>query len=148
KIYGLEKVIFDTRVVYFDHDLRLKYVDEYADLFRLSVAEKDALLQQELADDAAYDDFYIAHFSSERGYQNLQENVEDKKIWTLRLVDDTSELRPLSITPLKRTNHQEYFFPIMDHFSKLYKVRFRKSTSTTKTLSMYSPARSTTFEWK
>lgn len=148
KVYGLENVIFDTRVVYFSDDLRLKYVDEYAKTFDLSASEKDQMLNEQIEQAQQFDDFYIAHFASERGFQRIHEQVEDKKMWVLRLEDAGSELRPIAIDPLKRTNHQEYFFPIMDEFSKLYKVRFRKSTDPVKVLSMNSPARSIKFEWK
>jgi len=147
KVYGLEKVMFDTHVTYFTPELRELYVDEYANIFDLSEPEKEAMLAQEIKDAQEYDDFYIAHFASERGYQNINEQSETKRIWAIRLDDVGSELRPLSIEPLRRSEQQQYFFPHMDGFSKLYKVRFRKTTSQEKHLVMTSPARTIEFDW-
>jgi|GEM_PF-5247379 len=147
KVYGLENVIYDLRIVYFTDDLRKAYIQEYAKMFELNSEDKAAFEKAQLEIQVKFDEFYVANFSSKKGYQNLNERKEEKQIWSISLASSEGDVRPLLIEPIKRTEKMEYFFPIMDGFSKIYKLRFDKIPSPVKKLKMQSPSRTALFDW-
>lgn len=148
KVYGLSNVVYDLRVVYFTDDLRQAYIHEYAKMFELSPEDKATFEKEQNTIQQEFDEFYVAHFSSKKGYQNLHEKKQDKQIWSITLQNqDSQKQRPDSIKHIKRTEKTDYFFPMMDGFSKLYRLQFKKHTHPSKTLHMQSPSRTVVFTW-
>lgn len=148
RMYGLENVIYQTHVSYFTPELARLYVQEYANVYRFSEQERQNMLQQWLEKVNEYDVFMISHFASDVDYDDLNEYAPGKKIWTMRLEDVDSPIRPTLIVKKTINAQEKHFFPQTTRgFEKLYEVRFRKSTMATKTFSMKSPAKLITFVW-
>lgn len=148
KMFGLEKVIYHTYVTYFSDQMRIEYVDEYAHVYKLSEDEKDLMMAEIIKEGQEFDMFFIAHFSSDIDYQAIQSQVENQKIWTLRLEEQNDDIRPLRVESMRMTAQQVHFFPQLDGFTKMYRAVFRKTTQNTKTLRMSSPATELVFHWK
>jgi hypothetical protein len=149
RMYGLEKVIYQTHASYFTPELARLYVEEYADIYRFSDQERQAMHQEWEEKLEEYDVFMVSHFASDVDYDDLNEHAPGKKIWSLRLEDQDESIRPALIDKRTINAQERHFFPhTSDGFEKLYEIRFRKSTMPTKIFSMNSPAKLVTFTWK
>lgn len=149
KLFALDEVLYQTYVTYMSAELSEQYIDEYAKIFSLSDAEKIKMHEDDRADHQKYDDFMVAHYASASDNQALNKNLPDQIVWKFFLESDGNELaQPIEITPIKLGTQKNYFYPHLNGWNKLFRIRFAKNSSTTKKLLMKGPVRELTFMWK
>lgn len=149
KLFGLEKVLYETYITYKNEKLSEQYVNEYAKIFTLPEEKKSEMLVQEKTNLEKYDEFLVAHYASELDNRTLNENRPDNIVWKFFLVaEDGSKSEPLEITPVVMGTQRTHFYPHLDGWNKLFRIRFAKNASVTKKFIMTGTIRELTFTWK
>lgn len=149
KLFGLEKVLYETYITYKNAKLVEDYVNEYAKIFTLTEEKKSEMLAQQQSDQEKYDEFIVAHYASELDNRTLNENRPDNIVWKFFLVaEDGSKTEPLEVTPIVMGTQRIHFYPHLDGWNKLFRIRFTKNSSSTKKLVMTGTIRELTFTWK
>lgn len=149
KLFALDEVLYQTYVTQISPELSEKYVEEYAKVFSLSEADKNKMLEEARSDNQKYDDFMVAHYASAFDSQTLNKTRPDEIVWKFFLESDGGQLsEALEITPSKLNTQKNYFYPHLNGWTKLFRVRFAKNSSTNKKLLMKGPIRELTFSWK
>jgi hypothetical protein len=152
RLYGLDKDLYETSITYVNEALAHEYVTEYAKIFSLTDEKKATMMQEKHNDEAKYDDFMVAHYASESDNQKLNTKDPEKMVWKFFLrtnqSDATTLIEPLEISPVKLGTQKSYFYPHLNGWNELYRVRFPKTQSASKTIIMKGPIRELTFVWK
>lgn len=149
RLFGLDKALYETYVTYINTDLSQKYVDEYVRVFSVQEDQKNIMTKEALDDQQKYDDFMVAHFASDMDNQNLNKNSHDTMVWKFFLQSaDGTMVEANSITPIKLGTQRSYFYPHLNGWNRLYRIRFPKNSSNEKKFIMKGTVRELTFTWK
>jgi len=104
-------------------DFRWAYVIRYAQDYRLTVPQRQALLQQRL--DATHDvhEFYVALYGAEDAQNDL---TRADGAWIVRLIDSTGgELAPTAIEAVRRPGVLETrYYPYSNVWRRAFRLRF------------------------
>ncbi|MEZ4845458.1 MAG: hypothetical protein R2877_00345 [Bdellovibrionota bacterium] len=151
RLYGLDKALYETYITYVTPQLAEEYVNEYARIFSLNDFKKETMMAERKADLEKYDEFMVVHYASEN--DNIRLNNQDPKtvVWKFFLkTDDTSNgmVEAVEINNTQLGTQRKYFYPHMNEWARLYRVRFPKTATVGKTLVMKGTVRELTFVWK
>ena len=128
RLYGLEKVQYETTITYKSATLREAYVNEYAEKYKLTPEEKEALHQRELEEASKYEVFVVSHFATDKETAKIDMG---EKTWRVRLVNRIDRdllIEPDAITNLPASSDPvfHYFHPHVLPWSKNFLVKFPK----------------------
>ncbi|HMQ11043.1 MAG TPA: hypothetical protein PKB05_07000 [Oligoflexia bacterium] len=147
--YTIEKVRFETQVVFLNEALRRAYVNEFANKYRLSEEEKQQLLQEQLAENEENYTFLVFHFSNNHKLSKIEKNAHN---WKVRMVQsDGSLATPKRIQDLQGDALMlSYFYPQITPWSRNYRVHFPKQDESMEqlTLNLDSVEANLSFHWK
>jgi hypothetical protein len=115
--------VLTVTATYESWDFRWAYVVRYSEDYRLTVDQRQALLEQSLTEARASHQFYIALYAQRYKWSELK--TKDPA-WIVRLVDDEgSETAPTDIEPIKRPGAiDRTYFPYTSPWRLAYRVRF------------------------
>jgi hypothetical protein len=104
-------------------DFRWAYVVRYHQDYRLTIAQRQKLLDKTLAETRLRHQFFVAIYGGERKYNEL---TRPESAWIVRLIDDTgNETAPQEIIAIKRPNAVERnYFPYNTAFRQAFRIRF------------------------
>ena len=125
KHYHYEEVEFFVTTTYRSWPLRMAYMKEYTEKFKLSKDEQKAQYDKELGDCNNFNDFFITVFSTKKDINDLK----DKNKWRLFLEEsgtDAARLVPESITKIENDSVTSYFYPQVTTWTSNYQVRFSR----------------------
>lgn len=150
RLFGLDKTLYETYITYYSPELAQLYVSEYAKIYSIPDAQKNTMMNAEANDANQYDVFLIGHYASENDNQRLNTTDPQKVVWRfyLQSSDDGSMVESLDIKPMTLGTQANYFYPYLNAWSRMYRVKFPKVNSTTKKLVMKGPIRELKFVWK
>lgn len=151
RLFGLDKTLYETYITYYNPELAQQYVNEYAKIYSISDAQKTQMMDEEAGNAAKYDEFMIGHYASDNDNQRLNTTDPKKIVWKFLLQtsdDSTSLVEAVEIKPITLGTQMYYFYPYLNAWSRLYRVKFPKSQSPIKKLVMKGPIRELTFVWK
>ncbi len=108
---------------------RKAYVERYAEDYELDESYKKELLEREKAEEEKYNEFFIAAYSPEESWNDLDKR---NSVWKLYLEDGTgSRVAPITITKVDSSDPRvREFFPYLDLWSYGYDVKFPKYAET------------------
>lgn len=108
-------------------DFQSAYVSRYARDYRLSQAEKQALLESSLEATRQHHEFYIALSGENRRWVDLS---QPSSAWVVRLVDDRgNETAPLEIVAIPKPGPSERtYFPYTSVWRYAFRARFPVTT--------------------
>jgi hypothetical protein len=109
-------------------DFRWAYVIRYVEDYRLTIDQRQRLLDQALAETHEHHQFFVALAGGDRRADDLS---KPDSAWIVRLIDDTgNETAPESITTVKRNNTLERtYFPYNSPWRSAFRVRFPRVTA-------------------
>jgi hypothetical protein len=121
----LDNVLTAT-ATYESWDFRWAYVVRYAEDYRLTVDQRRALLERELAETRKVHQFYLALYAEKHKWQDL---TVDQPAWIVRLIDDEgAETAPADIEVIKRPGAIELtYFPYTTPWRSAFRVSFPKT---------------------
>lgn len=107
-------------------DFRWAYVVRYAEDYRLTVEQRQSLLDRSLADTRRHHQFYLALYAERHKWGDL---TDKNPAWIFRLVDDQgNETAPIEIDEIKRPGAIEItYFPYTTPWRRAYRLRFPAS---------------------
>jgi hypothetical protein len=151
RLYGLDKALYETYISYVTPELSAQYVEEYARIFSLNDFKKEEMHAKARADLEKHDEFMVVHYASE--IDNIRLNNQDPKtvVWKFFLKTDGTNNGMVEATEINNVQlgtQRKYFYPHMNEWSRLYRVRFPKTATTEKVLVMKGTVRELTFIWK
>lgn len=120
--------VLHVTATYESWDFRWAYVVRYADDYRLTVDQRQALLGRSLAETRNSHTFYVALYAQRHKWGDLK---AENPAWIVRLIDDQgSETAPLEIEPIKKPGAIERtYFPYTSPWRMAYRIRFPKARS-------------------
>ncbi len=151
RLYGLDKALYETYVTYMTPELADSYVDEYAKIFSLNDVKKEEMRKEIHANLDKYDEFMVVHYASENDNMRLNNQDPDRVVWKLYLKTDNTNnglIEAVDIDNMQLGTQKKYFYPHLNEWSRLYRVRFPKTSTQGKTLIMKGTVRELTFNWK
>jgi len=109
-------------------DFRWAYVVRYARDYRLTVAQRQRLMSEQLDGTRKEHEFFVSLYGAKRKYNDL---TRDDAAWIVRLVDDKgNETAPSQIELIRRPNVlQQRYYPDTTPWRKLFRIRFPVSNS-------------------
>lgn len=121
-------------------DFRWAYVMRYASDYRLTLDQRQKLLDKALDETRQSHHFFVAVTGGERRFNDLSKT---DSAWIVRLIDSTgNETAPEEIQAIKRPNAVEKtYFPYTTIFHLAFRIRFPKTNASGK------PSISPTAEW-
>lgn len=151
RLYGLDKTLYEDYITYVTPELSDNYVEEYAKIFSLNDFKKEEMLKESRANLEKYEEFIVIHYASEN--DNLVLNNQDpaRVVWKLYMrtnPGDNGLIEATSIDNVQLGTQRKYFYPHLNEWSRLYRVRFPKTSLPEKTLVMKGTVRELTFTWK
>ena len=104
-------------------DFRWAYTIRYAEDFRLTVAERQQLLETQLGETAEVHQFFVAVHAPQSKWADL---TRDPPAWVVRLIDETgNETAPLEIKVLRRPTPLDLsYFPYLTPWRTGHRIRF------------------------
>ncbi|MBM4358617.1 MAG: hypothetical protein FJ096_10975 [Deltaproteobacteria bacterium] len=104
-------------------DFRWAYVIRYAQDYRLTIPQREALLRERLAATDEHHEFYLALYGEEDRQNDL---TRPDSAWIVRLFDSSgSEIAPSSIEAVTRPGVLEQrFYPYSTVWRRAFRVRF------------------------
>lgn len=107
---------------------RQAYVAEYARVYVLPEAEREALLEREIAALETYHDFVVAMYAPVRESAEL---IRERRVWRLYLEGPGGvRVSPSVVERIKEPLPVvSAFFPYVDRWSRVFLVRFPKQTA-------------------
>ena len=132
-------------------ELADSYVDEYAKIFSLNDVKKEEMRKEIHANLDKYDEFMVVHYASENDNMRLNNQDPDRVVWKLYLKTDNTNnglIEAVDIDNMQLGTQKKYFYPHLNEWSRLYRVRFPKTSTQGKTLIMKGTVRELTFNWK
>ena len=151
RLYGLDKALYETYVTYMTPELADSYVDEYAKIFSLNDVKKEEMRKEIHANLDKYDEFMVVHYASENDNMRLNNQDPDRVVWKLYLKTDNTNnglIEAVDIDNMQLGTQKKYFYPHLNEWSRLYRVRFPKTSTQGKTLIMKGTVRELTFNWQ
>ena len=115
-------------------DFRWAYTIRYAEDFRLSVAERQQMLEKELAETTVEHHFYVAVHAPQTKWADL---TAEPPAWVVRLVDDTgNETEPEAIERIRKPSAVELtYFPYTSPWRTAHRIRFPAMVDGRRTIS-------------
>lgn len=149
KLYGLEKVEYQTAVTYKSLKLRQAYVEEYAKRYYLSENEKQKLLESELKEAEKYEVFLVSHFATDKDAANV---TKLRNVWRITLLTPLGSQEPIdpdSVIQLSSKDSKiRYFYPHVSAWSKIFLVKFKKQNMSPELeLKMVGVVSDLSFKW-
>lgn len=151
RLYGLDKALYEDYVTYVTPELSENYVEEYSKIFSLNDFKKEEMLKEARANLEKYDEFIVIHYASENDNLVLTNQDPARMVWKLYLrtsADNNGLIEATSIDNVQLGTQRKYFYPHLNEWSRLYRVRFPKTSLPEKTLVMKGTVRELTFTWK
>jgi hypothetical protein len=104
-------------------DFKWAYVVRYAEDYRLTVEQRQALLERSLAESDHYHQFYVALYAQKYEWSDL---TLENAAWIMRLIDDRgNETAPSEIDLIRKPGAIERtYFPYTTPWRRAYRVRF------------------------
>jgi hypothetical protein len=104
-------------------DFRWAYVVRYAEDYRLTVDQRQVLLEQTLEQARKEHQFYIALYGPNRRWNDISRK---NSAWVVRLIDDKgNETSPVEITSIpKPTAIERTYFPYTSVWRQAFRVKF------------------------
>lgn len=108
-------------------DFRWAYVARYYQDYRLTIEQRQKLLEKTLEETRQRHQFVVAIYGGERKYNEL---TRPDSAWIVRLIDDTgNETAPQEIIAIKRPNAIERnYFPYNTAFRQAFRIRFPRTS--------------------
>jgi hypothetical protein len=121
-IDGLENIL-TARATYLSHEFRHAYVVRVADDLKLTPAERERMLREEMGAIDRWHEFFVSLMSGVKGCEKL--DPEDE-VWTIRLKNDRGEeISPLEVIEIKRpTPNDIKYFGFDPSYRKAFRLRF------------------------
>ncbi|WP_437295803.1 hypothetical protein [Sorangium sp. So ce426] len=109
-------------------DFRWAYVVRYAQDYRLTIEQRQKLLEKTLEETRQRHQFFVAIFGGERKYNDLS---TPNSAWIVRLIDDTgNETAPEEIVAIAKPNALERtYFPYNTVWRQAFRIRFPRATA-------------------
>ncbi|WP_437277641.1 hypothetical protein WME90_41440 [Sorangium sp. So ce375] len=109
-------------------DFRWAYVVRYAQDYRLTIEQRQKLLEKTLEETRQRHQFFVAIFGGERKYNDLS---TPNSAWIVRLIDDTgNETAPEEIVAINKPNALERtYFPYNTVWRQAFRIRFPRATA-------------------
>jgi len=151
RLYGLDKALYETYVTYMTPELVENYVEEYAKIFSLNDFKKEEMRKEMLSNLEKYDEFMVVHYASENDNIRLNNQDPARVVWKLYLrtnEQDNGLIEAVDIDNVQLGTQKKYFYPHLNEWSRLYRVRFPKTSLAEKTLVMKGTVRELVFNWK
>lgn len=122
KVSDLDDVLTVT-ATYESWDFRWAYVVRYAEDYRLTVDQRQALLERSLAETRKAHQFYVALYAQKHKWNDL---TADEPAWIVRLVDDEgTETAPTEIKAIKKPGAIELtYFPYTTPWRSAFRITF------------------------
>jgi hypothetical protein len=117
--------VLTATATYESWDFRWAYVVRYSDDYRLTVAEREVLLERALSQTRDVHQFYLALYAQHYEWNDLR--AEDPA-WIVRLIDDEgTETAPSEIKAIKKPGAIEItYFPYTNPWRSSYRISFPK----------------------
>lgn len=127
---GLESRLY-FNATYKTPDFRRAYIDRYSKSYELGEDSRKNLLDRELEQAEAYNEFFFTAYTPDEGWNDFEEKGS---IWKLYLEDGSgNRVVPVSVTKLDNSDPViREFFPYFDLWSSAYTVKFPKYSETGK----------------
>jgi hypothetical protein len=115
--------VLTVTATYESWDFRWAYTVRYSEDYRLTVAQRQALLERSLADTRDRHEFYVALYAEKYKWNDL--NAE-QPAWIVRLIDDTgTETAPAEIQTIRRPGAIELtYFPYTSPWRSAFRISF------------------------
>jgi hypothetical protein len=109
-------------------DFRWAYVVRYAQDYRLTIDQRQKLLEKTLEETHQRHQFFVAIFGGVRKYNDL---TAPNSAWIVRLIDDTgNETAPEEIIAITKPNALERtYFPYNTVWRQAFRIRFPRTTA-------------------
>lgn len=124
KVTEMDNVLTAT-ATYESWDFRWAYVVRYADDYRLTVDQRQVLLERALSQTREVHQFYLALYAQQYEWNDLK--AKDPA-WIVRLIDDEgTETAPTEIKAIKKPGAIEFtYFPYTNPWRSSYRISFPK----------------------
>jgi hypothetical protein len=115
--------VLTVTATYESWDFRWAYVIRYAEDYRLTIDQRQALLERSLAETRKAHVFYVALYAQRHKWNNL---TVDDPAWIVRLIDDEgTETAPVEITQIRRPGAIELtYFPYTSPWRSAFRISF------------------------
>jgi hypothetical protein len=115
--------VLTVTATYESWDFRWAYAVRYSEDYRLTVAQRQALLERSLAETRDRHEFYVALYAEKYKWNDL--NAE-QPAWIVRLIDDTgTETAPAEIQTIRRPGAIELtYFPYTSPWRSAFRIAF------------------------
>jgi hypothetical protein len=115
--------LLTATATYESWDFKWAYVVRYSEDYRLTVEQRQALLERSLAESDRYHQFYVAIYAQRHAWSDL---TAENAAWIMRLIDDHgNETAPSEIEAIRKPGAIERtYFPYTSPWRRAYRVRF------------------------
>jgi hypothetical protein len=115
--------VLTVTATYESWDFRWAYAVRYSEDYRLTIAQRHALLERSLAETRNTHDFYVALYAEKHKWNDL--NAE-QPAWIVRLIDDSGmETAPSEIQTIKKPGAIELtYFPYTSPWRSAFRISF------------------------
>jgi hypothetical protein len=109
-------------------DFRWAYVVRYAQDYRLTLDQRQKLLEKTLDETRDTHHFFVAIAGGDRRFNDL---TKPDSAWIVRLIDSTgAETAPLDVTAIKKPNAIERtYFPFNTVFHRAFRITFPRTSA-------------------
>ena len=122
KVYSDLNTGFVAHVTFKNLPYRIAYRNLYAYIYQISDKQLQEICENEVCLAEKYVEFVFALYTSDEKHNDL--NMQNS-IWKLYLSNNLDErLQPFDIAPLKKTAIMQNFYPYVNTWTKVYRVRF------------------------
>lgn len=117
--------VLNVTSTYESWDFRWAYVIRYASDYRLTVSQRQALLERSLGETREHHQFYLALYAKNHKWADL---ASESTAWIVRLVDEQgTETAPSEIIPIARPGAIELtYYPYTSPWRRAFRVKFPK----------------------
>jgi hypothetical protein len=115
--------VLTVTATYESWDFRWAYAVRYSEDYRLTIAQRHALLERSLAETRNAHEFYVALYAEKHKWNDL--NAE-QPAWIVRLIDDSgTETAPSEIQTIKKPGAIELtYFPYTSPWRSAFRISF------------------------
>ncbi len=115
--------VLTVTATYESWDFRWAYAVRYSEDYRLTVDQRQALLERTLAETRDRHQFYVALYAEKHKWNDL---TAEQPAWIVRLVDDEgTETAPSEITSIRRPGAIELtYFPYTSPWRSAFRISF------------------------
>src|SRR6185369_8760851 len=115
--------VLTVTATYESWDFRWAYAVRYSEDYRLTIAQRHALLERSLAETRNRHEFYVALYAEKHKWNDLN---ADQPAWIVRLIDDSgTETAPSEIQTIRRPGAIELtYFPYTSPWRSAFRISF------------------------